>query len=61
MKTRRNRMILVWLGVLVALMFLLSIYAPGWAAPSQSPMRQTVPVQLTPWAYLPVVMTNHTP
>ena len=59
MKTRRNRMILVWLGVVVALMFLLSIYAPGWAAPSQSNARQTVPV-LTPWAYLPEVMNNYT-
>jgi len=49
---------LVLLGSLVfVLILVLALEAPGWAAPSQSPQRQTVPT-LVPRGYLPMVMKN---
>ncbi len=61
-----NRNRILWLMVLSALVFVLlvlALQAPGWAVPSQSYERQTVPTQtpaptLVPRAYLPLVVRN---
>ncbi len=61
---KRNRVL--WLMVLSCLAFvllMLALQTPGWAVPSQSFERQTVPTQtpvptLVPRAYLPLVVKN---
>ena len=55
---RKHRLWLVLFGCLVfVLALMLALEAPIWAAPSQSPERQTVPT-LDPWIYLPIVVRN---
>ena len=55
---RKHRLWLVLFGCLVfVLALMLALEAPSWAAPSQSPERQTVPT-LDPWIYLPIVVRN---
>lgn len=43
-------------GMLVTLLLVMWV-APGWGMPDQSAVRQTVP-ELTPQAYLPLVLRN---
>jgi hypothetical protein len=55
-KANRTRIILFCLGIILTLMFLLVVYAPGWAEPS-SMERSTVPTAtFPPSGFLPIVV-----
>ncbi|MFW6116749.1 MAG: CARDB domain-containing protein [bacterium] len=58
MKRRRMLGLAVVFGVAVTVMTVVALEGPGWAAPSQSSIRQTVPEPLAPRAYLPIVVSE---
>lgn len=58
MKRRRMVGLAVVFGVAVTVMTVVALEGPGWAAPSQSSIRQTVPEPLPPRAYLPIVVSE---
>lgn len=58
MDRKRRQRITVIITLVWMVFLLLTLTAPGWGMPNQSSVRQTVP-ELTPQAYLPLVLKNY--